>query len=160
VSTYITPVGYTCLDRWKVDSPLNTFLALTSSSFSTLEFRSNCVTTYCFCMGCYTYMLQRVGFFKFNISNESAEFCALSLWYVYVLATVLSFLFLWVWKKALSNLIHLIFRDLLLTRAFLLKMQAATPNNFYHLYMVIFGGGSLKKSVQNLRCTVTTNFNP
>jgi hypothetical protein len=64
------------------------------------------------------------------------------------------------WKKARSNLIRLIFSDLLLTGAFLLKMQAATLNNLYHLYMVIFGGDSLKNSGQNLLCTVTLNFNP
>ena len=90
----------TSLDRWKVDSPLNTFLALTIRLFQDLkEFRRNCVTTSCFCMGCLAYMLQRVAFVTFDISNESAEFCALSMWHVYVLATVLSFLFLWVGKK-------------------------------------------------------------
>jgi len=59
-------------------------------------------------------MLQRVAFVTFNISNESAEFCVLSMWHVYVLATVLSFLFFWVWKKTRSKFIHHIFCDLLL----------------------------------------------
>lgn len=57
-----------------------------------------------------------------------------------------AFIFIFVgWKKARTNFVHLIFSDLLLTGAFLLKMQAATLNNLYHLYMVTFGGGSLKK---------------
>jgi len=50
--------------------------------------------------------------------------------HVYVLATVLSVLFLWVWKKVRSNFIHHIFSDLLLTGAFLLKMQAATLKTY------------------------------
>jgi hypothetical protein len=106
-------------------------------------------------------MLQRAAFVTFDISNESAEFCALSIWHACMLATVLSFLFLWVWKKKSPLELHSPnLKCLAAYRAFLLKMQAATLNNLYHLYMITFGGGSLTNSVQNLLCTVTTNFNP
>lgn len=40
------------------------------------------------------------------------------------------------------------------------KNASSHTQDLYHLYMVIFDGGSVKNSVQNLLCTVTTNFNP
>jgi hypothetical protein len=64
------------------------------------NFAAKCVTTCWFCMGYQAYMLQRVAFVTFKISNECAEFCALSMWHVFHRAFI--FIFVGLEKSSLE----------------------------------------------------------